>query len=110
MLHQYPIVQRLLLLNLIILLKDKKLESEGYVTVLIEVNFQGGCLMERYSSREPFGFSISVLFSTIRPTNVNKLAMIVLQCIMTPLFLPLDIFALFVQYLFSILFVIMMTD
>ena len=35
---------------------------------------------------------------TRRPNTVNKLAMIFLQCIMTPLFVSLDMFALFISY------------
>ena len=64
--------------------------------------------MERYSSREPFGFAMYMIGSTIRPTPINKLAVIVLQRIMTPPFVSLDIFSLVIQYLFSILFITMM--
>ena len=34
----------------------------------------GGCLIEIYASREPFGFAISVLGSEIIPTTVDKFA------------------------------------
>ena len=59
---------------------------EGDITGLIEVTVKGGFLMERYASRESFGFEMDVLGSTRRPTTVNKLDVIVLQHIMTPLF------------------------
>ena len=62
--------------------------------------------MEIYDSREPFGFSIAVIGSTIRPTSVNKLAVIALQHIMTPSFVTLDMFALVVPYLFPVWFVL----
>ena len=64
--------------------------------------------MERYSLREPFCFAMYMIGSTIRPTPIKKLAVIVLQRIMTPPFVSLDIFSLVIQYLFSILFITMM--
>ena len=63
-LHRLPILQWLLLLDLIILLKKKKLEREGDITGLIEVTVMGVCIMERDASREPFGFAMDVLGST----------------------------------------------
>ena len=83
-----------------ILLKYKKLEREGYITGLIEVTVQVGFLMEIYSSREPFGFEMDVLCSKRIPTNVNKLAVIVSQFIMTPSFVSLIMFSLVVPYFF----------
>ena len=65
--------------------------------------------MEKYSSREAFGFAMDVIGSTIRPTTVNKLAVIFLEHITTPSFVSLDMFALVVTYLFSVLFVTRMT-
>ena len=65
-------------MDLRILPKDKNLEREGYITGLLEVTVQGGCLMERDVSREAFVFARDVLVSTRRPTIFNKLAMIVL--------------------------------
>ena len=58
--------------------------------------------MERDSSREAFGFARGVIGSTRRRTTVNNLAVIVLQRIMTPLFVSLTMFALFVPYLFVV--------
>ena len=58
--------------------------------------------MEIYSSRENFGFSISLLGSTRRTTTVNKLALAAFQHIMTSLFVTLDMFALVVPYLFYV--------
>ena len=66
--------------------------------------------MEIYASRKTFDFVMAVLGSTIRPITVNKLAVIDLQCIMTTLFVTLDILALSVPYLFDVLFVTIMTD
>ena len=43
---------------------------------------------------------MDVLGSTRRPTTANKLTVIVLQRIMTPLFVTLDMFALVVTYFF----------
>ena len=37
-----------------------------------------------YASGEPFGFEMNILGATRRHTIVNKLAVIVLQLIMTP--------------------------
>ena len=90
------------LLDLIILLKEKKIEREVDIAGLLEFTVQGGCLMERDASIEAFGFTRDVIGSTIRPTIVNKLAMIVLQRIMNPSFVSLDIFALVIPYLFSV--------
>ena len=56
--------------------------------------------MEIYASREPFVFTMSVIGSTQIDTIVNKLTVIVLQCIMTTLFVYLGIFALVVPYFF----------
>ena len=83
-------------------MKEKTLDREGYITVLTEVTFQGFCLMERDSSLGDFGFEIDVIGSTIRPTIVNKLAVIVLQHIMTPSFISLDMFDIVVPYLFAV--------
>ena len=77
------------------------LEREGYITGLLDVTIIGGCLMERDYSREPFGFSMSVLGLTRIYTTVNKLAVTSFQCIMPPLFVNLDMFDLVVPYLFS---------
>ena len=48
--------------------------------------------MERYASIEVFRVSRGVIGSTTRRTIVNNLAVIVLQLIMTPSFIFLDIF------------------
>ena len=58
--------------------------------------------MERDASREALGFARDVIGSTRRCTIVNKLAVIVLQRIMTPSFIPLDMFALVVPYFFAV--------
>ena len=89
-------------MDLSILLKEKKLEREGDITGLLEITVQGGCIMERDAPREPFGFAMAVIGSTRRPTIVNKLAMIDLQCIMTPSFVSLDMFTLVNPYLFAV--------
>ena len=64
-----------------------------------------GFLMKGYSSREPIGFAMAVLGSTRRPTTVNRLDVSDLQRIMTPSFVPFDIFSLVVPYLFAVWFV-----
>ena len=89
-------------MDLSILLKEKKQEREGYITGLLEVTVQGGGLMERYALIEAFGFAMGVLGSTRRPTTVNKLDVIVLQRIMTPSFVSLDMFALVVPIFFAV--------
>ena len=48
--HCQPQLWRILLLVLSILLKNKGLSKEEYITVLLEVNITGGSLMEGYSS------------------------------------------------------------
>ena len=78
--------------------------------MLLEVNLMGDFLMEIFASRNLFGFSMAVLGSTKRPTNVNKLDVTALKHIMTPLFVTLEMFALVVPYLFTFLFVTIMTD
>ena len=50
--------------------------------------------MERDASREAFGFARGVIGSTRIHNIVNKLVVIVLQRIMTPLFAPLISFIL----------------
>ena len=59
--------------------------------------------MEGYTSREAFGFAISVLSSTIRPTTLKELVVTALQNILTPSFITVDMFALVVPYLFAFL-------
>ena len=49
---------------------------------------------------------MAVLGPTRRPYTVNNLAVTDLQRIMTPLFVPLNMFAVVVPYLFSVLFVL----
>ena len=82
--------------------REEAKEGGGYITSLLVVTIQGGWLMERDASIEAFGFSRGVIGSTRRPTIVKKLVVIVLQHIMTPSFASLDIFALFVPYLFAV--------
>ena len=65
--------------------------------------------MERYYSREPFGFAMVVVGSTRIPTTINKLAVIALKRIMTLLFVSLDMFALVVPSPPPVLFVAIMT-
>ena len=72
-----------------------------YLTRLIEVTVMGVCLMERYASREPFGFAMAVLGSIIRPTTVDKFAVTDLQRIMNPSFIALDMLAIFVPSSFD---------
>ena len=83
--HQY-------LLDLSIFPKKKKPNREGYITGLLEVNFQGILLMEIYASREDFGFARDVIGSTRRCNIVYKFAVIVLKRIMNPSFVSLDMF------------------
>ena len=54
--------------------------------------------MEEDSSRGPFGSEMAVLIFTRRNTTVKKLAMTDLQCILTILFIKVDIFAFVVLY------------
>ena len=79
------------------------------ITGLLELTFQGGFLRERYLSREAFGFAMDVICSTRRPTIFNKLAVIILERIMTTLCVSLDMFTLVVPYLFAVWFVTLMT-
>ena len=73
--------------------KKKKPSWEGYITGLLEVTVQGSCLTERYSYREAFGFETDVMVSTIKGcTIVDMFIVIVLECIMTHLFVSHDIF------------------
>ena len=74
------------------MLKEKNIEREGDITDLLEVNVQGGFLMERDASIEPFSFVMAVIGSTGRPRTLNNLGMIVLKHIITPLFVFLDMF------------------
>ena len=62
------------------------------------------------ASIELFCFAMYVIGSTRRPTTVNKLDVIALQCITTPLFFFFDMFALVVPYLFAFWFITTMTD
>ena len=61
------------------LLKEKNLEREGEITGLLEVNVQGGRLMEIYASIEAFCFAMDVIGLTKRPTIINMLVVIFLQ-------------------------------
>ena len=71
-------VPQLYLLDLSIFPK-KNLNREVYITGLLEVNFQGSCLMEIDASIEAFGFARYVIGSTRRYTIVNKFAVIFLD-------------------------------
>ena len=48
--------------------------------------------MEKYASRESFGSARDIIGSTRQCTIVNKFIVIVLECIMTPSFVSLDMF------------------
>ena len=86
-------------MDLIIILKKKELGRGGVITGLSEVTVQEGCLMEGYASIEPLGFAMYVpLDLTIGPTTINKTAMIVLQRILTSLFIPVYMFAIVTSY------------
>ena len=84
--HQY-------LLDLSIFPKKKKLNREVDITGLLEVNFQGSCLIEIDASIEACGFARYLIGSTRRCTIVDKFVVIVLKPIMTPFFVSLDMFA-----------------
>ena len=83
---------QLYLLDLSIFPKEKKLNREGDTTGLVEVTVQGSFLMEKYISREAFGFARDVIGSTRGCNIVNKSIVIVLKCIMTPSFISLEFF------------------
>ena len=72
--------------------KKKKLNRDGDTTGLVEVTVQGSCLMEKDASREAFGFSRDVIGSTRGFNIVKKLIVFFLKCIMTTLFVSLDMF------------------
>ena len=72
--------------------KNKKLNREGDITCLLGVSVQGSFLMEKYASREAFGFARDVIGSTRGCTIVNKFIVIVLKYIMTPSLVSLDMF------------------
>ena len=95
-------------MDLSILLKDNKLDMEGCIISLLKVIEMRGCLIEKYVSREAFGFARVVIGLTRRPTIVNKLDVIVLQQIINTLFVSIGIFYLIVPYLSAVLFVTMM--
>ena len=90
---------------LIYFLKNKDIKREEDITGLLEVTVLEGCLLGGDSSRESFCFAMSVLSSTRRTTTVKFLAMTAFQCILIPLFIIVDTFALVVPYLFSVRFV-----
>ena len=73
-------------------------EWEGDKTGLIDFTYQLGCLMERDTSIEAFGFARNVIVSTRRHTIVKILGVIVLQVIVTPSFFSLDMFAIFIPF------------
>ena len=60
--------------------------------------------MEGYASREPFDFAMALIVPTIRPTTVNTWVVDALQHILTASLITVDIFVLFVPYLFSVWF------
>ena len=89
-------------MDLSIILKEKKLEREVYITGLPEVTVQGGCLIEIFTSTYANVFAMDIIGSTTRPIIVNKLVVIVLNVIMTPLLVSLDMCALAIPYLFDV--------
>ena len=72
--------------------KNKKLNREGDITCLLDINIQVISLMEIDSSREAFGFARDVTGSTRKCTIVNKSVIIFLKRIMTPSLFSHDIF------------------
>ena len=86
MLHQY-------LLDLSIFPKYKNIDKEGDITCLLWVTVQGGFRMEIYASKEACVFARDVIGPIRRCTIVEKLAVIVLQRIMNPFFVFLDLFS-----------------
>ena len=78
-LHRQPILWRNLLLVLSILLKEKEINREEYITGMLYITVTEGYLMEGDASREPFDCTMSVLGSTRRPTTVNTWAVTALQ-------------------------------
>ena len=58
--------------------------------------------MERYSPIETFGFEMAVLGSKIRSPTLNKLAVTDFQCILTPLFITVEIFDIVIPYLYAV--------
>ena len=82
----------LYLLDLSIWPKKKNLNREGDTTFLVKVTVKGSCLMKKYASREAFGFARDVIGSKRGCTIVNKFLIIFLKCIMTPSFVSLDMF------------------
>ena len=91
-----------------ILLKKKELRREGGITGLLYMTIMEGCIMEGYYSIKPFGFAMAVLGSTIRPTTVHNWVVTALQCILTPSFITVDMFALVVSYFFMFASLVMM--
>ena len=67
---------------------------EGYITGSLEVTVKESYLMEKYSSREAFGFARDVIGSTRGCTIVDKFIIIVFQCIMNHSFVSLDMFVI----------------
>ena len=59
--------------------------------------------MKGYASIETFYFEMAIQSSTIR--TVNTWVVTALQLILTPLFITVDIFDLFIPYFFSVCFV-----
>ena len=86
------------LLDLRILPKKKKLNREGDTTGLLEVTVHGSCLMEKYASREAFGYAMDLIGSTRGCTIVKNFIVIVLKCIMTPSFVSLDMFVVWIVH------------
>ena len=79
-------------MDLSIFLKSKKLNREGGITGLLEVNVQGSFQTEIDVSISSFGFARDIIGSTRRCTIVDKLVVIVLKRIMTPSIISLDMF------------------
>ena len=76
------------------MLKNKELKREEDITELVEVTSTKFYLIEGDASRESFGFSMTVISSTRRPTTVNIWVVTALQRILTPSFITVDIFSL----------------
>ena len=73
--------------------KKKNPIWEGYITGLLEVTVHGTCIMKIDAYREAFGFATDVMVSIIKGcTIVDMFIITVLECIMTHLFVSLDMF------------------
>ena len=101
LLYHQPLLQRYIHLVHRIIIKKIDINRGKDITGLLDVTVIEGYIMEGYTSRKPFVFSMAVCSLTRIPTTENTWGVTALKQILTLLFITIGIFALVVPFIYS---------